>query len=79
MSTSNDLLKQLKDALKDAYPTDSELITLVRQLGTLEGILSSVILYHPDVHVTVERMVQYYEMYCSIMMPSSLQNNEVAA
>ena len=65
MNTSNDLLQRLRAALKTAYPTeyptDSELITLVRQLGTLEGILSSVILYHPDVHVTVERIVQYYE------------------
>ena len=61
MNTSNDLLQRLRAALKTAYPTDSELTTLVCQLGTLEGILSSVILYHPDVHVTVERMVQYYE------------------
>jgi hypothetical protein len=61
MSTSNDLLKQLKDALKDAYPTDSEVITLVRQLGTLEGILASVVRQHPDVQRTVEHMVQYYQ------------------
>ena len=61
MNTSNDLLQRLRAALKTAYPTDSELTTLVCQLGTLEGILSSVILYHPDVHVTVERIVQYYE------------------
>lgn len=60
MNTSNDLLQRLRAALKTAYPTDSELITLVRQLGTLEGILSSAI-RHPDVHVTLERVVQYYE------------------
>ena len=58
---SHDTLQQLRTALKTAFPTDSEVIALVRQLGTLEGILSSAMRQHPDVARSVEHMVAYYQ------------------
>lgn len=58
---SQDPLQQLRTALKTAFPTDSEVIALVRQLGTLEGILSGAMRDHPDVARSVEVMVAYYQ------------------
>jgi len=56
-----DKLTQLRDAIKAAHPTDSEVIMLVRALGTLEGILSTLMVTNTEVKKTVEFMVNYYE------------------
>jgi hypothetical protein len=58
---SQDPLQQLRTALKTAYPTDSEVITLIRQLSTLEGILYGAMRQHPDVARSVEVMVSFYQ------------------
>jgi len=58
---SHDTLQQLHTALKTAFPTDSEVIALVRQLGTLESILSRAMRDHPDVARSVEVMVSFYQ------------------
>jgi hypothetical protein len=56
-----DKLTQLRDAIKAAHPTDSLEITLVRQMGTLEGILSTLMATNTEVKKTVEFMIKYYE------------------
>jgi len=61
MMNSHDTLQQLRTALKTAHPTDSEVITLIRQLGTLEGILYGAMRQHPDVARSVEVMVSFYQ------------------
>ena len=58
---NRDTLKQLRDAIKAAHPTDSEVIMLVRALGTLEGILSTLMTTNTEVKKTVEFMIKYYE------------------
>jgi len=58
---AQDTLQQLRDAIKTAHPTDSEVIALVRQIGTLEGILSNAMRQHPDVARSVEVMVSFYQ------------------
>ena len=57
----HDKLQQLRTAINIANPTDSEIIALVRQLGTLEGILSSAMRDHPDVKRSVDMMISYYQ------------------
>jgi len=56
-----DKLTQLRDAIKAAHPTDSSEILLVRQLGTIEGILSTLMVTNTEVKKTVEFMIKYYE------------------
>jgi hypothetical protein len=56
-----DKLTQLRDAIKAAHPTDSSEITLVRQMGTLEGILYTLMITNTEVKKTVEFMIKYYE------------------
>jgi len=58
---SHDTLEQLHTALKTAFPTDSEVIALIRQLSTLEGILYGAMRDHPEVARSVEHMVAYYQ------------------
>ena len=58
---NRDTLKQLRDCIRSAYPTDREEISLVRQLGTLEGILSTLMATNTEVKDTVHMMLEYYQ------------------
>jgi hypothetical protein len=58
---NRDTLKQLRDCIRSAYPTDREEISLVRQLGTLEGILSTLMATNTEVKDTVQMMLEYYQ------------------
>jgi hypothetical protein len=56
-----DSLKQLRIAIQEAYPDDLAELTYIRQLGTLEGIIRSLMHESSSARKVVDHMITHYQ------------------
>jgi len=57
---NGDMVETLISAIKSANPTDSEIISLVRQVGTFQGMLIGMMHENPNARKTVQYMIDFY-------------------